>query len=323
MGIGMRRRGWKVVGWDPEEARLEDAANVGATDETATSLSDLYETDLVLLAGPLGGIIETIPALPDTLVVTDVAGLKAPVADAAAHLKCFIPGHPMAGREFSGPTGASGSMFRGANWILCTDGRDGDAISMVEDMIESLGANPLYMTAAAHDQAVGAVSHLPQLVAATLVDMIENDTVTELAAGGFRDVTRIAQSEPRWWTDILMSNAEVLVPIIDDMRSRFETLKDAMEEGDSAFVETFLGRARKSRMKLAAPVDSVRMVIEDRPGEFAKVGAALAESGVDLRDLQLRHATDGGGGVLTLSVRKGEAEALTDALTEHDFRIIP
>lgn len=323
VGLGMRNHGWTVVGWDPDEGNLGDGVGLGAIDTAVSSPSELFDVDILLLAGPLGAIVDFIPDLPSDLVVTDVAGVKTVVATAASHLGCFVPGHPMAGREFSGPQGATGSMFRGAGWILCPEGRDPEAVKIVESLVDQLGAYPVTMTAEEHDHAVGLVSHLPQLVASALVDMIDSEEIRDLAAGGFRDVTRVAQSDPRWWTDILLSNAAVLQPIIKSLGSRFDRLGDALGDGSGEVLQEFMESARQTRIQMAAPVDNVRMVIEDRPGEFAKVGSALADSGVDLRDLQLRHATDGGGGVLTLSVREGEAPALIKALKDHGFRIIP
>jgi prephenate dehydrogenase len=179
------------------------------------------------------------------------------------------------------------------------------------------------MTAAEHDGAVAAVSHLPQVLASALVNRVASEPHgLGLASGGFRDLTRIASSDPEWWVEVLVENASTLVPLIRRLEADLAGLADQIAGGNRDLLLASMGAARDSRRSMVAPVAGLGVLLDDRPGEIARVGHALSESGVDLRDLQLRHATHGGGGVLTLSVRVGELDRLRAALLAEGFRLL-
>lgn len=324
VGAGLADCGWATIGWDPSSGALAGAVEMGGIAKAAGSAGEATEeADLIVLAGPVSAILEGLPRLETDALVTDVAGIKAPVVAAGRHLPHFVGGHPMAGRESSGPEASTAGMFRGATWVLATDGADNADLDRLESIVRSLGANPLRMTADAHDRAVAAVSHVPQVLAAALVNLIGDDpTRLELAAGGFRDVTRIALSEPRWWADVLVQNQSSLSPLMRTLAASLEQWADRLADGATPRVVAELEAARATRAGLTAPVAAVRVLLEDRPGEIARVGHALAESGVDVRDLQLRHATRGGGGVLTLSVYPGQEQVLAEALGAEGFRLL-
>lgn len=324
IGIGLRGLGWEVGGWDPDARALSTALEVGALDRSFPDpAAAVAGADLVILAGPVAAIVDTLPTLVTDALVTDVGGVKAPVVDAARGLPRFVGGHPMAGRETSGASGASGSLFRGATWVLTEDRASPEDLEAVRAIVSGLGAVPLVMTASTHDTAVAASSHLPHLAAACLVSLLAEDPEAfRLAAGGFRDLTRVTLSEPGWWTDVLVANRREVAVSLRDLAKRLERWATVLDSSDRAALLDGLSLARSVRQGMAAPVASVGVVLEDRPGEIARVGHSLSESGVDLRDLQLRHATHGGGGVLTLSVRAEEAARLRDALADDGFRLI-
>lgn len=323
IGAGLRREGWLVAGWDPSSEALHHAASIGAIDMRIADPADMPETDLIVLAGPVAGVIELVGSLSTKALVTDVAGVKRPVVAAAAHLEHFVGGHPMAGRETSGPASATAAMFSGASWILTTDGAVDSDLDQMEEIVTSLGAIPVRMTAAEHDRSVAAVSHMPQVVASALVGVVGSDEkALSLAAGGFRDLTRIALSESTWWTDILAENSEAVADALGQVSEEIQRWIELLGAGDRENLTRRLGVAREIRVGLSAPVSAVRVLLEDRPGEIAEVGRALATAGADVRDLQLRHATRGGGGVLILSVRPGDEANLASALKSQGFRVL-
>ena len=324
IGIGLRGLGWVVVGWDPDEAAAEGAVTCGAVDRLAISSDEaMIDADLIVLAGPPVAIEEHLRALKTESLVTDVAGVKAPMVAAGRHITRFVGGHPMAGRESSGPAGASGSLFRGATWVLTTDHANSTDIEILARLVADLGAIPVVMDAADHDEAVAAISHLPQVVASALVNRVaRHPTALDLAAGGFRDITRIALSDPGWWADVLVENRTALGSLIRGLGEDLRNWADLIESQDREAVGAEMLAARSARRSLSAPVAAVGVVLDDRPGEIARVGHALETSGVDLRDLQLRHATHGGGGVLTLSVKAAEADRLEAALKADGFRLL-
>jgi prephenate dehydrogenase len=324
IGLGLTRAGWDVTGWDPDAGVRADAVAVGALARTAAHLDDLLAapSDVVVLAGPPRAVIEQVGSLATDGLVIDVAGVKAPVV-AASRLPHFVGTHPMAGRETTGPAAASAGLFRGAVWVIVTDGADPADLDAVEAIVEELGGLPRRMTAAEHDAAVAVISHLPQVLAAALAtEAADRTRVVELAAGSFRDLTRVAASDPATWVQLLDANRGPVVETVRDFRDRLDRFTAAVEEGDVASVAEVLAAARQLRRDLAPAVVAVRVALADQPGELAKVGRGLESSAVDVRDLQLRHAPYGGGGVLTISVRPGEAETLRVALEEQGLLIV-
>jgi len=324
VGIGLRRRGWHVRGWDPAPGALTAAAAVGGIDDPAASRDDAVAgADLVVLAGPVSAIVADLGALETDALVTDVAGVKGPVVAAGRRLAHFVGGHPLAGRETSGPEGASGSLFHGATWVLVSSDARAADVARMEEVVTGLGAVPLVLDADTHDTAVAVSSHLPHVVASGLVGAVGGDPVAaRLAAGGFRDLTRVAMSDPSWWVDVLVANGAAVSSALRSLADDLVGVARLLESGDGPALGERLAAAREVRLALAAPVATIGVVLEDRPGEIAHVGRALAESGVDLRDLQLRHATHGGGGVLTLSVRAQDLEPLRAALAAEGFRLL-
>jgi len=324
IGIGLRGLGWQVRGWDPDPEAAAGALKCGALDRSAANVEEAVSgADLIVLAGPPMSVEEHLRNLSTDTLVTDVAGVKAPMVEAGRHLRRYVGGHPMAGRESSGPGGASGSLFRGATWVVTTDAASEQDLEEIESLIIALGAVPARMVAVEHDAAVAAVSHLPQVVASALVNRVARQaSALDLAAGGFRDLTRIALSDPRWWSDVLVENRTAIASLLRQLGSDLDAWADLLESGDREQVGAEMLAARTARRSLTAPVAAIGVVLDDKPGEIAHVGHALETSGVDLRDLQLRHATHGGGGVLTLSVRAVEAERLKQALLADGFRLL-
>ena len=324
IGIALRTQGWTVSGWDPDPMHREGALSVGAVDHTTDAIDGaLLDAELVVLAGPTDATLETLRRLDTEALVIDVAGVKAPIVSAGAALAHFVGTHPMAGSESSGPAAASGSLFRGASWVVVSDGASETDLATVSDIIGSLGATPVVMTAAEHDSAVALASHLPHLTAGALVDAVASSPAAlALAAGGFRDLTRVAMSQADWWPDVLHENREAVIEVVRALAGRLEEVVADLESGERSLLRDRLAASAAVRRSMAAPVATVRLVLEDRPGQMALVGAALSASGVDLRDLQLRHAVHGGGGVLTLSVRPDEAVALEEALRMQGFQLL-
>lgn len=324
IGVALRAAGYSVVAWDPDPSHLEGAAGVGAFDRSVKSQDEAVDgADLVVLAVPAEATVSILSGLDTNALVLDVAGVKAPIAAAGARLPHFVGTHPMAGAETSGPEGASGSLFRGATWVVVTDHASSEDIDTVVGLVEVFGAVSVQMTAAEHDIAVALASHLPHLTASALVETVAADPdALAIAAGGFRDLTRVAASKARWWPDVLVENREAVIEAIDALTVRLSAIAKELRSGDREAVARRLDATADIRRSIAAPVVGVRLVLEDRPGQMALVGAALSSSSVDLRDLQLRHATHGGGGVLTLSVRPDEADRLAEALRLQGFALL-
>lgn len=310
IALGLQDLGWETLGWDPNPEALDGAARTGAIApvDSLDSVS-LGHDDLLVLAAPPSAVRSTLRELDTTALVIDVASVKAPILE-AVRTQRFVGTHPMAGREVTGPDAARPGLFRGATWVVIQDGADESDVLAVESIVVALGARPIRMGAVEHDAAVARISHLPQIVAAVLLDGADEvPGAMDLAAGSFRDLTRVAASDPAIWMDILTVNRREVVDAVEALRSRLAALTVSDDDLDAT-----LKQARRLRSSLGPELAVVRVALEDRPGEMASVGHALAECGADLRDLQLRHAPYGGGGILTLSVKAGEEGVLRSAL---------
>ncbi len=315
MGAGLISAGWDVVGYDADADVVDEAVRLGLATRFVPSFDDVVaqDPDIVIIAVPPKATIECLHRLDTDLPVMDVAGVKGAVVAAADHLPGFVGTHPMAGRETSGPGAASGALFRGAAWVL-VDNQSPEAEALAVSVIQALGGDVIRMSAAEHDAAVAKISHLPQLVAsALLAGAGDTQGALGLAAGSFRDLTRVGASQPLPWVELFRANSDAVLNAVGALKSQLSLLEAAILTEDDTLLG-MLSKARETRQGLGAPAAAVRVALADQPGEIAKVGHALEESQVDVRDIQLRHAPHGGGGVLTISVRPGDEEPLKRSL---------
>ena len=321
IGMALRPLGWTVAGWDPLASALEAARERGAVDLAARDVDEaIAGADLVFLAGPLGANLDLLSNLRTDALVTDVTSVKRPMLEAATPGARFVGGHPMAGREHAGPGAASPALFRGAAWIICENGARREDLAFIEETVRSMGANPVFMTAALHDEVVAEISHLPYLLAVTLTSLVADSPGTsDLVSGSFRDLTRVAAADSGWWPEVLSANTDEVSSALGRVIGQLQELEQSIAEGDLDAVGATLDAAREKRTRMAPPFSRVLVVLQDKPGEIAAVGHALEASQADVRDLQLRHAVHGGGGVLTITVRPGESETLRSALADEGF----
>lgn len=324
IGLALGQAGWTRTGWDADPEALATARVCGAIDVAVSGPQAVLdaEPDVVILAAPPSAIRSLLEDLETDVLVMDVASVKSPILESST-LAHFVGTHPMAGREVSGPDAATAALFRGAAWVVTTDDASPDDLAAVTAVIEAVGARVLLMSAAEHDRAVGVVSHLPHLIASTLMDLVSNDSRSlELAAGSFRDLTRVAGSSPDFWKEVLVANADVIAESVTAFRVRLDEMLSVIESGDVDAIADRLSQAQAARRDLGAPIGAIRVALADRPGELARVGQAFQRSSADIRDIQMRHAPYGGGGILTVSVNVDDVEVMVDALTTEGLYII-
>ena len=243
---------------------------------------------------------------------------------AGRHLKQFVGGHPMAGRESSGPAGASGSLFRGATWVLTTDNAGPADLAAVEE--DRFGARGDPGSDGFGRSRCRGGGHQPSAPGGGVGPGQPGRPAFDRPRPGSRWVSghhpdrpvRSRLGGPMCWSRTGRRSA----PCCGAWATICGTWADLIESEDREAVGAEMLAARTARRSLSAPVAAVGVVLDDKPGEIARVGHALETSGVDLRDLQLRHATHGGGGVLTLSVKAAEADRLKAALTADGFRLL-
>ena len=263
----------EVVGVGRGVANLEQAVALGVIDSYSQDAAQaVVGADVVVVGATLGstaGILETIaPALGPRTIVTDVGSTKASVVAAARaalgeKFSHFVPGHPIAGTEHSGAQAAFAELYVGHRVILTPVAEtDADALARVDAMWTAAGARVTCMPVADHDRVLAATSHLPHMLAFTLVDMLaaanDADDIFAFAAGGFRDFTRIASSNPEMWRDIALANRDALLEICDAYNARLERLMQALRDGDGATLEQSFKRAKEARDRCVVPQANAR-----------------------------------------------------------------
>jgi prephenate dehydrogenase len=332
------RAGDAVRGFDTDPDALATACE-RAELAPATTLQECVEgSTLVFVCTPVPAIAdvvsEALRLTPDA-VISDVASVKARVrvgvsrSAEAADFRRYVGGHPMGGSERSGPQHASASVLDGIVWVI-DERAEGDPADRVEAFIRRVGARPVRMDADRHDRLVAIVSHLPQVASTTLMGLAATEEAGEpeillLAAGGFRDLTRLAASSPHLWGDILLANGEAVGRAIDLYIERLSALRELVRTGDAPGVERAFGHAREARLSLAAKptvragVAVLQVPVPDRPGVLAEVTATMSDAAVNIEDLQIVHSPEGGRGTVHLTVAAGAAEDAERALRERWF----
>lgn len=322
IGKALRDRGWHVTGSDVDPACADAALAAGAIDEVGSDAA----AEITFVAVPVGSVPDAArAALADGGVVTDVGSVKTPVASALPHSR-FVGGHPMAGSEAHGVAGSRGDLFEGSTWVLTpTDETAPAAQALVHGVVRSLGAEVVTLSPEDHDRLVATVSHVPHLTAVTLMGLAaqrseQDAALLRLAAGGFRDMTRIAAGDAAIWMDICEDNRTAIVDVLDDLVDRLRAMRDVVDRGDGAELRRRLEGAQVARRNLptgAPPADQlseVRVVIPDRPGELAAVTALATGLDVNVYDIEVVHAAGERRGMLVLVVSTSRADALVDAL---------
>jgi prephenate dehydrogenase len=334
------RAGDQVRGFDADAAVLASAAERSGLTPASSPPECVRGATLVFVCTPIQSlaqlVVEALRGSPDA-VVTDVGSVKSHLmveveakAD-PADLPRYVGGHPMGGSERSGPDHASPTVLDGIAWVLAPGPlTDEAATRRVEAWVAEVGARPVRIDAERHDRLVAMVSHLPQVASTALMALAATEEAGEpeillLAAGGFRDLTRLAASNPRLWSDILLANRDAIARAIDLYVDRLRALRDQVVGEDAPAVEATFARAKAARLALAAKpqvrsgVGVLLVPVPDRPGILADVTAAMSEAGVNIEDLQIVHSPEGGRGTVHLTVAAGSAEAAERALRDRWF----
>ena len=325
----------EVRGFDPAEGALAAALGHGAITHAAPDIaSAVAGADVVVVCAPVGdipGVVsEVLATTDDATVVTDVGSAKGEVLQAltAAERERFCGGHPVAGGELSGVASARADLFAGATWFLTpTAETRPELLQRVHGMVASVGAVPVAVDPDVHDQLMALVSHLPHVMASALMRQAaatarQGREALRSAGPSFRDLTRVAGSNPTLWADILLSNRGAVLDETRRLRTEFADVEAALERGDRAWLEDFFSTAADGRDRLlhledAVGGDVVRITVEvpNRPGVLSEIATALGHAHINIEDLDLLPAGPGEPlGSLDLLVTGDEAAASARAL---------
>ncbi|KGF03726.1 prephenate dehydrogenase [Actinomyces urogenitalis] len=301
-------------------------------------------------------VLAQLSAFPEA-VVTDVASVKQRVvAEVRAHagqeVRRYVGSHPMAGRERSGAGAADCDLFVGRPWVIVPDGATPQAELVVRNLAVDVGATPLRMAAAEHDEAVAAVSHVPQLVSSLLAARLEElpESALALAGQGLRDTTRIAASDPRLWSAILVGNAGPVVGLLRALREDLDTLiggiapaavdpaspdytaagrAQTIAPGAVGAITDVMGRGNTGQARIpgkhgGAPrrYAEVQVLVPDTAGSLGRLFSDVGAAGVNIEDFAMEHSAGQSAGIAMLSVSPAAAQPLEETLEEGGWRVV-
>ena len=333
VALALQECGWSVTGIDSNATTVDAAIERGVVSDAALE----SEVDLVVIATPAGVVSDVANEVlsqltnPD-VIVTDVAGVKGSIVAQVSDPR-FLGGHPMAGSELRGLSGARAELFRGSTWVLTpTDHTSPTTYSRLHGILREIGANVVAVSAQDHDRLVAIASHVPHLLAGSLMNeasqVAEQDAVLlQLAAGGFRDMTRIAAGDPAIWPDILFENRDAVAQSLEALEERLKTLREALlDDGRDVILESLLSAASARRQLPGRALSTddltyLRVKVSDEPGVLARVTRSASDLAVNIYDIEIAHGIEGTGGTLLLAVDAQQSEMFGQALSALGFQV--
>jgi prephenate dehydrogenase len=330
IGLALSQRGLEVTMRD-QDARAQGIAQalIGA------KTHEIGESDLVVSAVPLSAFSSVIKLLEGSTfggVLIDVASVKTKpsleVSTSGLDQGNFLPTHPMAGREVGGAESARADLFEGRPWIIDSSQSNSQAISCGVALIEASGAFVIDIPAAAHDQAVALVSHLPQLVSSLLAKQLigKPEEWLGLAGSGLRDTTRIAASDSGLWKEIITANSAAITPLLQKLSSDLAALMENLT--DENRIAEFISEGQVGRAAIpgkhggkAREYTFLPIVIEDKPGQLAAIFEECAKASVNIEDLSIEHSPGQETGLITLAVSVSDAVKLSEHLLSHGWDV--
>ncbi len=332
IGLALRRINVEVLldDIDPQtlKASIARGAGVAATADSSPAL--------VVAAVPpsyAGTVMARAAHTWPHATVTDVTSVKAlPLSDAlgqGADSRRLVGGHPMAGREVSGPAGARVDLFADRPWVITPLPESTDAaIAQVRALAEICGGLPREMTPEAHDRAVALTSHVPQVVASLVAARLgeADPTDVQVSGQGLRDVTRIAGSDPALWVDILGANAAEVSEVLERLAADLDVVVAALRERAAGPIDDLMRRGNLGHARVpgkhgqeASAYAQVLVMVADEPGELARLFVAAGEAGINLEDVRIDHVLGRPSGLIELTVRPERGEVLRAALRDRGF----
>lgn len=322
-----------MLAYDTNKDMLQASLENGIIDEVTDSINDAFSTcDMIFLCAPVSVNNENLkllkPFLGKNTLITDVGSVKTPIHDTVKQLGLasqFIGGHPMAGSEKSGFSNANAIILENAYYIL-TPSEDVPSafIEAYKELVLDMNAIPLILTCKEHDYVTAAISHVPHLIAAALVNLVhDNDTPSEtmkqIAAGGFKDITRIASSSPEMWEAICMENTDNIVNLLGTYIERLQSIRSALQQKQAGFTKQLFTESKEYRDSFVdQPRGPIKKVfscyvdIPDESGTIAMIALILAKHDISIKNIGIIHNREFEEGVL--QVEFYEQKSLNDAV---------
>lgn len=336
-----------IYGVDPDSRSGVVACERGWVDRASVpddpAFADFltHEADLLIIATPVAAVDGYFRLIADTGyagVVTDTVSTKAHILKSADELLVdharYIPGHPMAGSEASGIDGARTDLFEGANWILCPDeATDPDSFQKLHELICGMDSRVISLPREDHDRAVAVVSHVPHMVASSLMRLAldhadANNALMRLAAGGFKDTTRVAAGSPELWCGIAFDNADALSEGLHEMEQIIASYASAIEARDAQGLKDLLRISADARQALPAQwvpgsdkLLEVRIPMIDRTGVVAEVTTIASSVGCNIQSIEIDHLSEGNAVLSLMLTDEGDIGQLSFQLIDAGYAV--
>ncbi|UFJ42768.1 prephenate dehydrogenase [Brevibacillus humidisoli] len=335
----------RLIGFDVREDYLDKALTRGIIHAGTTDLQTaVREADFIFLAAPVQQLYPLIDHLAELqlkagAIVSDVGSTKQKIVQYGKRLSekqiTFIGGHPMAGSHKSGVEAANERLFENAYYVLTpTDDAAQADVDRLSSVLAATRAKVIVLDPVEHDRIVGAVSHFPHIIAAALVNQVSgfnetNSWYQRLAAGGFRDITRIASSNPQLWRDILLNNREHLLEISRNWRDGLDQVMHLVAQEDAQGIEQFFSSARDFREQLPErrkgamePLYDLYLDIPDHPGEIGRITTLLGAKQISITNIRIMENREDIMGVLRITFRsQEELEKGEELLRYFDYNV--
>lgn len=331
LGLALKKKlpGLVVRGIDHKPESVQTAALLGAVDTASVQMEEAISgAEVIFLATPVSEmsrlVVQMRPYLNAGTIVTDMGSTKAQIVEyMESELPqgvAFLGGHPLAGSEKAGIREAHVELLENAVYVLTpTERTTVETVEAVSGLLEQLGAKIMLLSPAEHDRKVAAISHLPHLLASALVQTVGRLEKAEggyfpLAAGGFRDTTRIAGSQSRMWRDILLQNRQAVLPLLDEFGQVLAEYQAALSREDGGSLAELLEQAKSWREMVPSGLKGIlpqffelTVTVPDQPGVLAELTVALREKAINISDIEIRPVRDAQEGTLRLAFASKEA----------------
>ena len=334
---------YEIVAFDKNKETLALATQESIINVACTSIDDNFQKcDYIFLCAPVAFntayLKQMIPYLHDSLILTDVGSVKTPIHEEIIRLgleKYFIGGHPMAGSEKSGFANSKAILIENAYYVLTPSaGVPDEQVNAYHNFVDSLHAIPLVLDYKEHDYVTGTISHLPHIIAASLVNFVkntdtENELMKHLAAGGFKDITRIASSSPTMWQHICTQNKENISTILGNYIETLKSAKEDLDNDDELKIFDLFDHSRNYRNSMpdssAGPIEksfSIYCDIPDESGAIATIATILASNAINIKNIGIIHNREFEEGVLRIEFYNGDScERAAMLLQRHRYII--
>lgn len=341
-GIRRHHPNYTLIAYDYNSKSIDEALKDGIINIGTKEIGEEFSScDIVYLCMPVSLNVECLsrikPFLKETCILTDVGSVKVPIHEEIVALgmeALFIGGHPMAGSEKTGYQNATDHLVENAYYALTPSKHTSkESLERLKGLTSTIGAIPIILEPHEHDYVVAFISHLPHVIASSLVNIVKQsekeDIMKSIAAGGFKDITRIASASPIIWQQICLANKENIINVMDSFIDYLQTIRKSLSSGDSDFLYTFFDDGRTYRNSISSnqigPISKTYAIycdLVDEAGSIAKAATILAQGAISIKNIGITHTRGFQEEALRIEFYDAKSADLAEQLLlKHDYTV--